>query len=69
MGAAEFCWHAANQLIQKKLADMQADIALTLQGCLPLGCMKGGGCCGGNYLDDEAQQLRQVLDLAWQRYR
>ena len=53
MGAAEFCWHAArqytldrkqfgrplaaNQLIQKKLADMQTDIALGLQGCLRLG--------------------------------
>ena len=48
MGAAEFCWHAArnytldrkqfgrplaaNQLIQKKLADMQTEIALGLQG-------------------------------------
>ena len=55
MGAAEFCWHtartytlerkqfgrplAANQLIQKKLADMQTDIALSLQGCLRLGRM------------------------------
>ena len=53
MGAAEFCWHAArrytlerrqfgrplaaNQLIQKKLADMQTDIALGLQGCLRMG--------------------------------
>lgn len=53
MGAAEFCWHAArqytldrkqfgkplagNQLIQKKLADMQTEIALGLQGCLRLG--------------------------------
>ncbi|MEM7524661.1 MAG: acyl-CoA dehydrogenase [Pseudomonadota bacterium] len=52
-GAAEFCWHAArtytldrkqfgkplaaNQLIQKKLADMQTEIALGLQGCLRLG--------------------------------
>ena len=50
LGAAEFCWHAArqytldrkqfgrplaaNQLIQKKLADMQTDITLALQGCL-----------------------------------
>ena len=40
---AEPCWHAANQLIQKKLADMQADIALALQGCLPLGCMRDEG--------------------------
>ena len=53
MGAAEFCWHAArqytldrsqfgrplaaNQLIQKKLADMQTEIALALQGCLRMG--------------------------------
>jgi len=53
MGAAEFCWHAArqytmdrkqfgrplaqNQLIQKKLADMQTDISLGLQGCIRLG--------------------------------
>jgi len=53
MGAAEFCFHAArdyvtersqfgrplaaNQLIQKKLADMQAEIALGLQGCLQMG--------------------------------
>lgn len=53
MGAAESCWHAArqytldrkqfgrplaqNQLIQKKLADMQTDISLGLQGCIRLG--------------------------------
>ena len=53
MGSAEFCWHAArqytldrtqfgrplaaNQLIQKKLADMQTEIALALQGCLRMG--------------------------------
>jgi glutaryl-CoA dehydrogenase len=53
MGAAEFCWHAArsytlerkqfnrplaaNQLIQKKLADMQTEISLGLQGCLRMG--------------------------------
>lgn len=53
MGAAEFCWHAArqytldrkqfgrplaaNQLIQKKLVDMQTEIALGLQGCLRMG--------------------------------
>jgi glutaryl-CoA dehydrogenase len=56
LGAAEFCWQAArqyvmdrsqfgrplaaNQLIQKKLADMQTEIALGLQGCLRLGRMK-----------------------------
>ena len=53
MGAAEFCWFAArnytldrkqfgrplaaNQLIQKKLADMQTEISLGLQGALRLG--------------------------------
>ncbi|NMD08188.1 MAG: acyl-CoA dehydrogenase, partial [Phyllobacteriaceae bacterium] len=53
MGAAEDCWHrarqytldrkqfgkplAANQLVQKKLADMQTEIALGLHGCLSLG--------------------------------
>ncbi len=59
MGAAEACWHtarqytldrkqfgrplAANQLIQKKLADMQTEITLALQGCLRLGRMKDEG--------------------------
>ena len=53
MGAAEFCWHtarqyvldrtqfgrplAANQLVQKKLVDMQTEITLGLQGALRLG--------------------------------
>ena len=59
MGAAEDCWHrarqytldrkqfgkplAANQLVQKKLADMQTEITLGLQGCLRLGRMKDDG--------------------------
>jgi glutaryl-CoA dehydrogenase len=59
MGAAEFCWHtarqytldrkqfgrplAATQLVQKKLADMQTEITLALQGCLRLGRMKDNG--------------------------
>jgi glutaryl-CoA dehydrogenase len=34
---------AANQLVQKKLADMQTEIALGLQGCLRLGRMKDEG--------------------------
>ena len=34
---------AANQLIQKKLADMQTEIALGLQACLRLGRMKDEG--------------------------
>ena len=53
LGAAEFCWHAAreyvlerrqfgrplaaNQLVQKKLADMQTEIAIGLAACLRLG--------------------------------
>jgi glutaryl-CoA dehydrogenase len=59
MGAAEFCWHAARkygldreqfgrklaqtQLFQKKLADMQTEIALGLQGALRLGRLLDGG--------------------------
>jgi len=59
LGAAEACWHTArqytldrkqfgrplaqNQLIQKKLADMQTEITLGLQGCLRLGRMKDEG--------------------------
>jgi glutaryl-CoA dehydrogenase len=59
MGAAEFCWHAArrytlerkqfgrplaaNQLIQKKLADMQTEITLGLQGALQLGRLIDAG--------------------------
>jgi glutaryl-CoA dehydrogenase len=34
---------AANQLVQKKLADMQTEITLGLQGCLQLGRMKDAG--------------------------
>jgi glutaryl-CoA dehydrogenase len=59
LGDAEDCWHtarqyvldrkqfgkplAANQLVQKKLADMQTEITLGLQGCLRLGRMKDEG--------------------------
>jgi glutaryl-CoA dehydrogenase len=59
MGAAEFCWHAArnyvldrkqfdrplaaNQLLQKKLADMQTEIALGLQGSLRVGRLMDEG--------------------------
>ena len=61
MGAAEFCWHAArsytlertqfgrplaqNQLIQKKLADMQTEITLGLQACLRVGRMMDENAC------------------------
>src|SRR5256885_15457495 len=59
LGARESGWHiarqyvldrkqfgrplAANQLVQKKLADMQTEITLALQGCLQLGRMKDAG--------------------------
>ena len=59
MGAAEFCWHAARQygldrkqfgrplaqtqLFQKKLADMQTEITLGLQGCLRVGRLMDEG--------------------------
>ncbi|TCT04142.1 glutaryl-CoA dehydrogenase [Tepidamorphus gemmatus] len=59
MGAAEFCWHAARQytldrkqfgkplaatqLVQKKLADMQTEIALGLQGSLRVGRLMDEG--------------------------
>jgi glutaryl-CoA dehydrogenase len=59
LGAAEFCWHAArdyvlsrsafgkplaaNQLIQKKLADMQTEIAIGLTACLRLGRLRDEG--------------------------
>lgn len=61
LGAAEFCWHAArgyslerkqfgrplaaNQLVQKKLADMQTEISLGLQGCLRMGRLMDEGKC------------------------
>ncbi len=69
MGAAEFCWHAARQygldrvqfgrplagtqLFQKKLADMQTDIALGLQGSLRLGRLMEAG--------DEAPEMISLL--------
>ena len=59
LGAAEFCWYAArqytlerqqfgrplasNQLIQKKLADMQTEITLGLQACLRVGRLMDEG--------------------------
>lgn len=61
MGAAEYCWHAArrytldrkqfdkplaaNQLIQRKLVDMQTEIALGLQACLRVGRLLDAGRC------------------------
>tara|TARA_R110001583_G_scaffold305_2_gene2734 strand:+ start:42304 stop:43485 length:1182 start_codon:yes stop_codon:yes gene_type:complete len=61
LGAAEFCFNAArnysidrkqfgrplasNQLIQKKLADMQTEISLGLQGCLQMGRLMDANQC------------------------
>jgi glutaryl-CoA dehydrogenase len=61
LGAAEFCWHAARQyaldrnqfgrplaatqLIQKKLADMQTEITIGLQGCLQMGRLMDSNNC------------------------
>ena len=61
LGSAEACWHlarkytlernqfkrplAANQLIQKKLADMQTEVAIGLQACLQLGRLMDDGRC------------------------
>ncbi|OPX56038.1 glutaryl-CoA dehydrogenase [Oceanospirillum multiglobuliferum] len=61
LGAAEFCWHAARQysldriqfnrplaatqLVQKKLADMQTEITLGLQGCLQAGRLMDNDQC------------------------
>ena len=81
MGAAEFCWHsarnyvlereqfgrplAANQLIQKKLADMQTDIALGLNGALRVGSLIDEG----RMLSDAISMLKRnncgkALDIA-----
>ena len=81
MGAAEFCWHsarnyvlereqfgrplAANQLIQKKLADMQTDIALGLSGALRVGRLIDEG----RMLSDAISMLKRnncgkALDIA-----
>jgi len=61
IGAAEFCWHAARQytldriqfgrplaatqLVQKKLADMQTEITIGLQGCLQMGRLMDADNC------------------------
>ena len=92
LGAAEDCWDrprqytldrmqfgrplAANQLIQKKLADMQTEITLGLQGGLRLGRMKDEGTAGRDHVAHEAKFLRQVArhragrprHAGWQRH-
>jgi glutaryl-CoA dehydrogenase len=81
MGAAEFCWHAAhrytlerkqfgrplaaNQLIQKKLADMQTEIALGLQGALRLGrMMDDDNCPVENISMMKRNNCGKALDIA-----
>jgi glutaryl-CoA dehydrogenase len=81
MGAAEACWHAAReytldrkqfgkplaatQLIQKKLADMQTEISLSLQGSLRVGRLIDEG----NYVPEMISLMKRnacgkALDIA-----
>ena len=81
MGAAEFCWQAArkytldrhqfgrplaaNQLIQKKLADMQTEITLGLQGALRLGrLMDEQNCPVENISLMKRNNCGKALDVA-----
>ncbi|MFP6808662.1 MAG: acyl-CoA dehydrogenase [Pseudomonadales bacterium] len=81
MGAAEYCWFAArnytlerkqfgrplaaNQLIQKKLADMQTEITLGLQGCLRLGrLMDDDNCANENISLMKRNNCGKALDIA-----
>ena len=87
LGAAEFCWHAArsytlerkqfgrplaaNQLIQKKLADMQTEVTIGLQACLQLGRLldQGKGApeaislCKRNSCGKSLDIARQARDM------
>ncbi|MBL4681345.1 MAG: acyl-CoA dehydrogenase [Pseudomonadales bacterium] len=81
MGAAEACWHAAhsytmerkqfgrplaaNQLIQKKLADMQTEITLGLQGALRIGrLMDDDNCAVENISLMKRNNCGKALDIA-----
>lgn len=81
LGAAETCWHtarqytldrqqfgrplAANQLIQLKLADMQTDIALALQGCLRAGQMLSDGSISPDLISlIKRNSCGKALDIA-----
>jgi len=81
LGAAEFCWHAArsytlerkqfdrplaaNQLIQKKLADMQTEITLSLQSCLRVGrLLDDGRCAPENISMIKRNSCGKSLDIA-----
>lgn len=81
MGAAEACWHqarqytldrkqfgkplAANQLMQKKLADMQTEIVLGLQGCLQLGKLMDEGNASSEFISlMKRNNAGKALDIA-----
>lgn len=81
LGAAEFCWHAArqycldrkqfgrplaaNQLIQKKLADMQTEISLGLQGCLQAGRLMDQNRCAPELISLlKRNNCGKALDIA-----
>ncbi len=81
MGAAEFCWHAArqytldriqfgrplaaNQLIQKKLADMQTEITLGLQGVLRMARLMDEGKCAPEIISImKRNNAGKALDIA-----
>jgi glutaryl-CoA dehydrogenase len=81
MGAAEDCWHRARQygldrvqfgrplaqtqLFQKKLADMQTEIALGLQGSLRAGRMLDAGTCAPEVISlMKRNNCGKALDIA-----
>ena len=81
MGAAEACWHAAreytlersqfgrplaaNQLVQRKLADMQTEIALGLQGALAAGRRMDAGDCPSETISlVKRNNCGKALDIA-----
>jgi len=81
LGAAEFCWHAAlnytlerkrfgrplanNQLIQKKLADMQTEITLGLQGVLRVSHLLDEGLCAPENISlVKRNSTGKALDIA-----
>ena len=81
MGAAEACWHAARQytldrhqfgrplaqtqLVQKKLADMQTEIAFGLQGCLRVGRLMDDGAAAPEMISlIKRNNCGKALDIA-----
>ena len=81
IGAAEFCWHAArqytldrkqfgrplaaNQLVQKKLADMQTEITLGLQAILRVGrLMDENRCAPENISLLKRNNVGKALEIA-----